>query len=87
MICKCYDVIIIVLPLLIDYLLYLTDDGDGSFDDDFDKIGNSVSAFYLDPLWFGFLVSVCLSFSSCLNIVREKANRMFPMKTDFVISK
>ncbi|MCH94291.1 BSD domain protein [Trifolium medium] len=32
------------------------DDGEGSFDDDFDKIGNSVSAFHLDPLWFGILV-------------------------------
>ncbi|KEH27881.1 BSD domain protein [Medicago truncatula] len=35
------------------------DDGEGSFDDDFDKIESSVSAFYLDILWFGFLVFCC----------------------------
>lgn len=46
----------------IDYLLHLSDDGEGSFDDDFDKIGNSVSVFYLDPLW----VSVFLSFNIIL---------------------
>ncbi|TKY69513.1 hypothetical protein E2542_SST05789 [Spatholobus suberectus] len=33
------------------------DDGEGSFDDDFDKIGNSVSAFYLDSLWFSAFLS------------------------------
>jgi len=37
-------------------ILYFSDDGEGSFDDDFDKIESSVSAFYLDLLWFGFLV-------------------------------
>ena len=32
---------------LTDNCFFLSDDGEGSFDDDFDKIGNSVSAFYV----------------------------------------
>lgn len=40
-----------------DYHFYLSDDGEGSFDDDFDKIGNSVSAF----TWIA--LGLCFSFS------------------------
>jgi hypothetical protein len=43
MILHCYSHVLISFT-------YLSDDGEGSFDDDFDKIGNSVSAFHLDPL-------------------------------------
>lgn len=68
-------------------LLCLSDDGDASFDDDFDRIGNSVSSshdflFYLSPMMLfkaGPFIPVSMPALQC--IVRSERNAMLGATT------
>lgn len=79
----CYDIVILssFYRKHTDNLVNLLDDGEGSLDDDFDKIGNSVSAL-TSGILFGFpfsfnLMKACSE--SAILFAGELANSLIAM--------